>query len=156
MGEQLHPTAGIHGPLTRYVKLRVVHAPGMPETFSPPPTYPPPLVSDPGMHHGTFVTHMPWCMPGSLTSGGRKNVPGISGACATHNLRIWQEAHGCNWLFMSPAHLNKASDKGPSDLQQEGSPRAVHWKQVKCNASKTKALAICNRSEALGLHWKQE
>ena len=26
------------GPLTRYVKLRVVHAPGMPGTFSPPPT----------------------------------------------------------------------------------------------------------------------
>ena len=28
-----------------------------------------PLVSDPDMHHGTCVTHVPWCMPGSLTSG---------------------------------------------------------------------------------------
>ena len=27
-----------HGPLTRYAKLRVGHAPGMPGTFSPPPT----------------------------------------------------------------------------------------------------------------------
>ena len=27
-----------NGTLTRYVKLRVVHAPGMPGTFSPPPT----------------------------------------------------------------------------------------------------------------------
>ena len=27
-----------HGPFTRYAKLLVVHAPGMPETFSPPPT----------------------------------------------------------------------------------------------------------------------
>ena len=27
-----------NGLLTRYVKLRVVHAPGMPGTFSPPPT----------------------------------------------------------------------------------------------------------------------
>ena len=27
-----------HGPLTRYIKLRVAHAAGMPETFSPPPT----------------------------------------------------------------------------------------------------------------------
>ena len=27
-----------HGPLTRYVKLRVVHAPGMPGMFSSPPT----------------------------------------------------------------------------------------------------------------------
>ena len=51
-------------PLARYVKLRVAHAPGMPGTFSPPP-----LVSDPDMHHGTCVTHVPWCMPGSLTSG---------------------------------------------------------------------------------------
>ena len=53
-----------HGPLTRYAKLRVAHAPGMAGTFSPPPR-----VSDPVMHHGTCVTHMPWCMPASLTSG---------------------------------------------------------------------------------------
>ena len=26
-------------------------------------------VTDPDMHHGTCVTHVPWCMPGSLTSG---------------------------------------------------------------------------------------
>ena len=53
-----------HGPLARYAKLRVVHAQGMPGTFSPPP-----WVGDPDMHHGTCVTHVPWCMPGSLTSG---------------------------------------------------------------------------------------
>ena len=35
----------------------------MPGTFSPPPR-----VCDPGIHHGTYVTHMPWCMLGSLTS----------------------------------------------------------------------------------------
>ena len=35
-----------------------------------------PLVSDPAMHHGTFVTHMPWCMAGSLTCGDVENVPG--------------------------------------------------------------------------------
>ena len=40
------------------------HAPGMPGTFSPLPQ-----VSDPDMHHGTCVMHVPWCMPGSLTSG---------------------------------------------------------------------------------------
>ena len=32
--------------------------------FSPPPRF-----SDPDMLHGTCVTHVPWCMPGSLTSG---------------------------------------------------------------------------------------
>ena len=77
--------AQAHGPLARYVKLRAAHAPGMPGTFSPPPR-----VSDPDMHHGTCVTHVPWCMPGSLTSGflwirWRGNVPGIPSACATHN-----------------------------------------------------------------------
>ena len=53
-----------HGPLIRYVILCVANAPGMPGTF------PPPLrVSDLDMHHGTCVTHVPWCMTGSLTSG---------------------------------------------------------------------------------------
>ena len=52
-----------------------------------------PLVSDPCMHHGTCVTHVPWCMSGSLTCGDGKNVPGIPGACAPAILRIWQEAH---------------------------------------------------------------
>ena len=52
-----------HGPLARCVKLRVAHAPGMPGTLSPPLR-----VSDPDMHHGTCVTHVPWCMPGSVTS----------------------------------------------------------------------------------------
>ena len=52
------------------------------------------LVSDPVMHHGTCVTHVPWCMSGSLTRCGGENVPGILGACAPVILRIWQEAHG--------------------------------------------------------------
>ena len=51
------------------------------------------LVSDPGMHHGTCVTHVPWCMSGSLTCGDGENVPGIPSACAPAILRIWQEAH---------------------------------------------------------------
>ena len=29
----------------------------------------PPLVSYPDMHHGTCLTHLPWCKPESLTSG---------------------------------------------------------------------------------------
>ena len=37
-------------------KIACAHAPGM---LSQPPQ-----VSDPDMHHGTCVTHMPWCMPG--------------------------------------------------------------------------------------------
>ena len=59
-----------------------------------------PLVNDPGMHHGTCVTHVPWCMSGSLTHSGGENVPGIPGACATRNFR---------YLVKGPwAHCSKA------------------------------------------------
>ena len=77
-----------HGPLARYGKLRVAHTPGMPGMF-----FPPQRISDPDVHHGTCVMHVPWCMPESLTSGsirsrcGGKNVPGIPGACATRNFK---------------------------------------------------------------------
>ena len=36
----------------------------MPGMFSPPS-----LVSDPDVHHGACLTHVPWCMSGSLSSG---------------------------------------------------------------------------------------
>ena len=54
-----------------------------------------PLVSDPGIHHGTCVTHVRWCMSGSLTSGDEKNVPGIPGRCATRNFAY--RARGPYW-----------------------------------------------------------
>ena len=57
-----------------------------------------PIVSDPGMHHGTCVTHVPWCMSGSLTCGDGENVPG---AYAPAILRIWQEAHCMNKCWLS-------------------------------------------------------
>ena len=62
-----------------------------------------PLVSDPGMHHGTCVTHVPWCMSGSLTCGDGENVPGIPGACAPAILRIWQEAHCTGQSYVCPS-----------------------------------------------------
>ena len=43
-----------------------------------------PQFSDPAMHHGTCVTHVPWCTSGSLTCGGGENVPGIPGTSATN------------------------------------------------------------------------
>ena len=104
-----------HGPLTRYVISRVAHAPGMPgKSPPPPPIQRKPLVSDPGMHHGTLVTRVPWCMSGSLARGDGEKVPGIPGACAPAMLRIWQEAHGCgchnstkgpvNWKYTYPSN----------------------------------------------------
>ena len=44
-----------------------------------------PLVSDHGMHYGTCITHVPWCMSGSLTRGGGENFPCIPSACTTRN-----------------------------------------------------------------------
>ena len=38
---------------------------------------------DLGMHRGTCVTQVPWCVSGLLTCGGGENVPGIPSACAT-------------------------------------------------------------------------
>ena len=55
-------------------------------TFSPPTTSKETRVSHNGIHHGTCVTHVPWCMSGSLTRGGGENIPGIPGACATRNV----------------------------------------------------------------------
>ena len=69
-----------HGPLARYLNLRVAHAPGMPGTFSPTPR-----VSDPDMHHGTCVTHLPRCMSGSLTSG---SIWSRSGKRSRHSRRM--------------------------------------------------------------------
>ena len=69
-----------NGPLTRYVKLRECG-----ERFPRHQLQRKLLVSDPGMHHCTCVTHVPWCLSGSLTHSGGENVPGIPGVCATHN-----------------------------------------------------------------------
>ena len=84
-----------NGPLDRYAKLRVAHAPGMPGTFSPPPPF-----SDPDMHHGTCVTHVPWCMPGSLTSGwfhlksvAGKTFPAFPAHAQPAISHVWQEVY---------------------------------------------------------------
>ena len=81
----------IHGPLTSYIKLMAAHAPGMPGTFSPSPR-----VSDPDKQHGTCVTHVPWCIPVSLTSGflwsrwrEKCSLPALPAHGQPATLRIW-------------------------------------------------------------------
>ena len=65
---------------------------------------PPPLVSDPDMHHDTCVTHVPWCIPGSLTScflwsrWRGKTFPAFPAHAQPAILRIWQEAHVKVWI----------------------------------------------------------
>ena len=48
---------------------------------------------DPGMHHGTCVTQVPWCMSGSLISGDGKTFPAFPADAQPAILRIGQEAH---------------------------------------------------------------
>ena len=55
-----------------------------------------PLVNDPGMHHGMCVTHVPWCMSGSLTRGGGEKIPAFPVHAQPAISRSWQEAH-CMW-----------------------------------------------------------
>ena len=69
-----------YGPLARYVKLWVAHAPGMPGMLPCHRRQRKPLVSDPGMHHGTCITHVGIAYPRRWG-----NIPGIPGACAIRN-----------------------------------------------------------------------
>ena len=96
-----------HGPLARYVKLRVAHALGMPGTFSPPPR-----ASDPDMHHGTCATHVLWCIAGSLTSGFLWSR--WRGKCSRYSRRMRnpQLCASGKWpmrtvLILKPRHVNE-------------------------------------------------
>ena len=112
-----------HNHHTRYVKLRVVYATGMPGTFLLPPQ-----VSDPDMHHGTCVMHVPWCMPGSLTScsfevGGWENVAGIPGARVTRNFAYlvrsrWHGWGDINWTLQKPRLPNTLSFEPPVSIHR--------------------------------------
>ena len=56
---------------------------------------------NPDMRHSTCVTHVSWCMPGSLTRAGGENVPGIPGAIATHNFTYLARGPWLLMLFMT-------------------------------------------------------
>ena len=53
------------------------------------------------MHHGTCVTHVPWCMSESLNGCGGENVSGIPSACA--NLNFMHLARGPYLISESPS-----------------------------------------------------
>ena len=95
-----------------------------------------PLVTDPGMHHGTCVTHVPWCMSGLLTRGGGGNVPGIPGACATRNFTYL--ARG-TW-----PNLDGGSTKPPLKLKHSWVITRDCWTWM---CSFIHALIKCKKSE---------
>ena len=88
-----------------------------------------PLVSDPGMHRGTCVTHVPRCMSGSLTSDGGENVPGIPGACTTHNFTYLAKGLcQISWRFELCSVVSTQLRVGflPTLREPYGSHRVVH------------------------------
>ena len=96
-------------------KLRVAHAPGMPETF-----FPPQRVSNPAMHHGTCVTHVPWCMVGSLISG-----------------YLWSRRRGTRSRHSQRMH-------NPQFCVSGKRPIARLWGRKWCNAPEFAVLLPCN------------
>ena len=93
-----------HGPLTRYVKLRGGACAGNSENVFPATDFKANhqltitacityvtarcdcyLTRSPWASFHMTATHVPWCMPRSLTRAGGENVPGIPGACTIRN-----------------------------------------------------------------------
>ena len=80
----------------------------MPGTFSPPPR-----VSYPDMHHGTCVTHVQWCMSGSLTSG-----------------FIWKSVAAKTFPVFQRMHNPKFSISGKRPKKCAGDMRHTKWLYV--------------------------
>ena len=77
--------------------------------------FPPPRVSDPDMHHGTCMTHVPGCMPGSLTRG-------------FHRSRWWRKQSRHSRCMCNPHFY--VSDKKPMAadvLAMQGDQRPTYW-----------------------------
>ena len=82
-------------------------------------------VSDPDMHHGTCVMHVPWCMPRSLTSGFlwsrcRVNIPGIPGACATRGFTHLARSPLGNHYWIDPTLMTQSSQNYPKQAANVG------------------------------------
>ena len=83
------------------------------------------------MHHGTYVTHEPWCMPGSLTSGFLWSW--WQGKRSRHS--------GCMrnpQLYVSgkrPIAYNKAQHNKIALIYLKDTPHLLYWSLVICPTS---------------------
>ena len=62
-----------------------------------------PLVSNPGMHNGTCVTHVPWCMSGSLTLAGGETFPALTAHTQPGNFTYLIRSPWC-WQYRCLAY----------------------------------------------------
>ena len=97
------------------------------------------LVNDPGIHHRTCVTHMPWCMSVSLTRGGGETFPAVPAHAQPAILHIWQEAHGdmlpkaTEYPFIVENEIGFLLKTGIIDIiSLSMACLLTYWKHVKC------------------------
>ena len=76
---------------------------------------PPSQVSDPDMHHATWVTHVPWCMPGSLTSSFLRS-------------RWWGKRSQHPRRMRNPQFYLS----GKRTMEEVWEHVSIHWQQSKC------------------------
>ena len=88
-------------------------------------------------HWKTCVAHAPWCMWGSLTRGGKENIPGIPAACATRYFTYPANLF-CNNMFIAFGCLTKTLFKiyerfGLIFLSRKGQLHYGHTRYVLLN-----------------------
>ena len=85
------------------------------------------------MHHGTCVTHVPWCMSGSLTRGGGNTFPELPAHAQPIILCIWWEAHG---KFAYKVHTSSKSSR-LSDVYASVNLVTIgfRWRLVTCSVT---------------------
>ena len=110
-------TTPVYGPLTRYINYGLLTRRDCRERFPYHRLQRKPLVSEPGMHHGTCVTHVPWCMSESLTRGGGETFLVFPAHAQAAVLRIWQDAHNPHASLAAAIPAN----------EQEGTWILVQW-----------------------------
>ena len=105
-----------------------------------------PLVRVPGMHHGTCVTHGPWCMSESLARVGGENVPDSPGACATRNFTYlaWGPCLIYKALVTGYAWTHWGQEKVPPSFR-----RNFHFLVRKLNFDSNLAEIASQRSNTL-------
>ena len=121
-----------HGPLTRYVKLQVAHAPGMPGTFSPAADF----KWNRWLAIPACITARAWrtccdaCRDRSPAVTG-KTFPAFPAHAQPAILRIWQEAHDARHGLST--HFSNVAPKPwyPSFTTSSGTTRKLHISKCK-------------------------
>ena len=74
------------------------------------------LARVPSMHHGTCMTHVPWCMSGSLTRCDWENVRGIPAARMLYAICVFLRQS----IKIKPSHVCIARDRAQFKIN-------IHW-----------------------------